>query len=192
MLLIGEVKEILPARYGFKAIVKQVPDQAFVIDEQLYRRLGRRFGPELELWANTDDIHMMLIATFGVSSSGVPTIHELSMMPATRQWLPVENGFEKLLLDRLVGENRSFVKGLHYNLARDCRIATAMLLDCEVVPWPLVLQSLHVAGADTPLTRDFPGDAFWIWRPAVEPMPDLPKLRRDTEVRGPTTSTDAG
>ena len=43
MLLIGEVKEIVPARYGFKAIVKHVPDQAFAIDEQLYRRLGRRF-----------------------------------------------------------------------------------------------------------------------------------------------------
>ena len=46
MLLIGEVKEIVPARYGFKAIVKHMPDQAFAIDEQLYRRLGRRFEPE--------------------------------------------------------------------------------------------------------------------------------------------------
>lgn len=192
MLLIGEVKEILPARYGFKAIVKHVPDQAFVIDEQLYRRLGRRFEHELALWSNTDDMHMMLIATFGVSSSGVPTIHELSLMPATRQWLPVENGFEKLLLDRLVGENRSFVKGLPYNLARDSRIATAMLLDCEQVPWPLVLEPLDVAGTDTELTRDFPGGNVWMWRPGVEPMPELPRLHRDTEVRTPTTATEAG
>jgi hypothetical protein len=43
MLLIAEVKEIVPARYGFKAVVKHVPDQAFALDEQLYRRLGRRF-----------------------------------------------------------------------------------------------------------------------------------------------------
>jgi hypothetical protein len=42
-------------------------------------------------------------------------------MPVTRQWLPVADGFEKQLLDRLVGENRSFVKGLHYNLGRDDR-----------------------------------------------------------------------
>jgi len=49
MLLIGEVKEIVPARYGFKAIVKHMPDQAFAIDEQLYRRLWRRFEPELAL-----------------------------------------------------------------------------------------------------------------------------------------------
>ena len=50
MLLIAEVKEIVPARYGFKAVIKHVPDQAFAIDEQLYRRLGRRFEAELTLW----------------------------------------------------------------------------------------------------------------------------------------------
>ena len=27
MLLIGEVKEIVPARYGFKSVVKDIPDQ---------------------------------------------------------------------------------------------------------------------------------------------------------------------
>ena len=35
MLLIGEVKEIVPARYGFKAVIKHVPDQPFALDEQL-------------------------------------------------------------------------------------------------------------------------------------------------------------
>ena len=35
MLLIAEVKEIVPARHGFKAVVKHVPDQAFALDEQL-------------------------------------------------------------------------------------------------------------------------------------------------------------
>lgn len=32
MLLIGEAKEMTPARYGFKAVVKHVPDQAFSLD----------------------------------------------------------------------------------------------------------------------------------------------------------------
>ena len=40
MLLIAEVKEIVPARYGFKAVVKHVPDQAFALDEQLYPPAG--------------------------------------------------------------------------------------------------------------------------------------------------------
>jgi hypothetical protein len=40
-------------------------------------------------------------------------------MPVTRHWLPVEDGFEKQLLERLVGvmgaTTGSFVKGLRYN-----------------------------------------------------------------------------
>ena len=76
-----------------------MPDQSFAIDEQLYRRLGRRFENELALWGANDDLHMVMIATVGVGRAGVPAIHELCLMPATRQWLPVADGFDKQLVD---------------------------------------------------------------------------------------------
>lgn len=177
MLLICEVKEIVPARYGFKAIAKHMPDQAFAIDEQLYRRLGRRFEAELALWGASDDILMVMIATFGVSSAGVPAIHELCLMPVTRQWLPVEDGFEKQLLDKLVGESRAFVKGLHYNLGTGDRIASAALTDCEgsapmlfIVPAGLEEAAPGLDAAET----SFP---MWLWRRSGEPMPSFPPAR---------------
>jgi len=68
MLLIGEVKEIVPARYGFKAVIKHVPDQPSALDEQLYRRMGRRFERELSLWGASDAVYMMLNATFGLNA----------------------------------------------------------------------------------------------------------------------------
>jgi hypothetical protein len=189
MLLIGEVKEIVPARYGFKAIVKHVPDQAFAIDEQLYRRLGRRFEPELALWGASDDIHMVMIATFGVSTAGVASIHELCLMPTTRQWLPIEDGFEKQLLDKLVGDNRAFVKGLHYNLGKGDRIASVVLTDCEgpapmlyVVPADLEEAAL---GHET-IDEDH---MIWTWRRSGEPMPPFP-LARGSSPR-PTVPTHA-
>ena len=177
MLLIGEVKEIVPARYGFKVIVKHMPDQAFAIDEQLYRRLGRCFEPELGLWGASDDIHMVMIATFGVSSAGVAAIHELCLMPLTRQWLPVGDGFEKQLLDRLVGENRSFVKGLHYNMGRGEPIASAVLTDSEGFAPMLFIG--HSSGEDA---RRHPhpcpsSGAEWLWTPSTEAMPSLPPRR---------------
>jgi Protein of unknown function (DUF1173) len=175
MLLIAEVKEIVPARYGFKAVVKHVPDQAFALDEQLYRRLGRRFESGLALWGAADDIHMVMIATFSVSAGGIPTIVELALMPVTRQWLPVEDGFEKQLVERLVGEERSFVKGLRYNLGEGSTLASATLTDCEdVAPLLFVVPAgveddcrhLHVCAASTPV---------WLWRPTSEAMPPLPR-----------------
>ena len=188
MLLICEVKEIVPARYGFKAIVKHMPDQAFAIDEQLYRRLGRRFEAELALWGASDDIHMVMIATFGVSSAGVPAIHELCLMPATRQWLPVEDGFEKQLVDKLVGDSRAFVKGLHYNLGRGDRIASAALTDCGGGAAPLLF--IARAGVEDMAHSGELRDAsepLWLWNPALGPMPPPPPrltTRRHCQTAG--------
>lgn len=177
MLLICEVKEIVPARYGFKVIVKHMPDQAFVIDEHFFRRLGRRFEAELALWGASDDIHMVMIATFAVSSAGVPAIHELCLMLATRQWLPVEDGFEKQLVDRLVGESRAFVKGLHYNLAKGDRIASAALTDCEGSAPMLFIAPAILDEAEARHSAGDPSQTVWTWRRSGEPMPPFPPAR---------------
>lgn len=192
MLLIGEVKELVPARYGFKAVVKHMPDQAFAIDEQLYRRLGRRFEPELALWGASDDIHMVMIATFGVGRAGVPAIQELCLMPVTRQWLPVADGFEKQLLDRLVGENRSFVKGLHYNLRRGDRIASAVLTDCEGSAPMLFIVPADADEFSLGPETGAAGDArIWTWRGSGEPMPPLPFPRAHAPRTAPTQAERA-
>ncbi len=174
ILTITEIKEIRPARYGFKAVVKHVPDQAFALDEQIYRRLARRFERELALWGAADDIHMVMIATFSVVAAGIPTIVELSLMPATRHWLPVEDGFEKQLIERLVAEGRSFVKGLRYNLGSNSVLASATLTDCEGSA-PL----LFVADAgrdDGRLHHQIcpPSAPVWLWSPSTDTMPSLP------------------
>jgi hypothetical protein len=178
MLLIGEVKEIVPSRYGYKAVIKHVPDQAFALDEQTYRRLGRRFGSELALWASADEVHMVVIATFGVSEAGIPTIVEMSLMPVTRQWLPVEDAFAKQLVDKLVAGGRSFIKGLRYNLGAESALACATLTDCEGVA-PLLFVVPASAGDNTQsLQVGDPSIPVWLWHPSSEAMPNLPPRHR--------------
>ncbi len=182
MLLIGEVKEIVPARYGFKAVVKHVPDQAFALDDTLYRRLDRRFEPELALWGSTDNVHMVVIATLGVSEAGIPTIAEMSLMPVTPQWLPVENSFERQLVERLVAEERAFIKGLRYNLPRTQPVACATLTDAnEAAPLLFVAPVGVDEGAALGELLDAArgaGTVAWVWRPGAEPMPGLPARPR--------------
>jgi Protein of unknown function (DUF1173) len=178
MLLIAEVKEIVPGRYGFRAVLKHVPDQAFALDEQLYRRLGRRFETELALWGAADDIHMVMIATFSVAAPGVPTIVELSLMPVTRQWLPVGDGFEKQLIERLVADGRSFVKGLRYNLGADSAVASAALIDCEGAAPLLFVAPLGVEDFGRHLQLQDPLMPVWLWNPSNEAMPPLPPRRQ--------------
>jgi hypothetical protein len=184
ILLIAEVKEIVPARYGFKAVIRHVPDQAFSLDEQLYRRLGRRFEAELSLWAAIDTLRMLMIATFCVSARGIPTIEELSLMPVSSDWLPVDDLFDQQLLEALTRQRRSFIKSLRYNLPSGRALANAILTDTGERPIPLyVTRPSTNSQAMGPVASDFESGASpaWNWRVGQLPLPQLPSPCRPLE-----------
>ncbi len=181
LILIGEVKEIVPARFGHKAIVKHLPDQAFMLDEPLYRRLERRFEEELSLWGATDRLHMIAIATFVLSPTGIPTIDELSLMPVTPEWLAVQDAFDQQLTLRLTSEHRAFIKPLRYNLSSDRCLPAAVLLDTHDAPTALTIaRTARPLENDASLqTHNESGDpSAWWWHATDEPMPSLPSPRK--------------
>lgn len=55
-----------PSASGSDATGILIGNQAFALDEQFHRRLGRRFEAALALWSAADDIHMVMSATFNV------------------------------------------------------------------------------------------------------------------------------
>lgn len=189
MLLIGEVKEIVSARYGFKVVVKHVPDQGFAIDQQLYRRLGRRFETELALWGTSEHIHMLIIATFCVAETGVPVVSELSLMPVSQHWLPVENAFDEQLVDRLVSQGRTFKKGLRYNLPVTISVANATLIDTGGEPCSLRISRDSEADTEVRIRTETHQHIHlpqsWVWHPEDGAMPPLPKKRLLTETADP-------
>jgi len=137
MLMIAEVKRILPGRHGFHAVIRHVPDIAFSLDEPLYRRTGRRFVQELAVWGASEGVRMVMGATFGLGAAGTPAIASLCLMPVTRQWLPLETLVELQLIERLIREGRAFRKVLRYDLGRAERIASVALID-RGDPAPLI------------------------------------------------------
>jgi hypothetical protein len=173
MLLIAEVKEIVPARFGCKAVVKHVPDQGFAMDDGLYRRMAKRFARELSLWGATDELRMLMGATFHLDGAGVPVIDQLTLMLATQLWLPVENDAERSLVEQLVRDGRAFRKMLRYNLPAGQMLASAVLTDCSEAPLGLfVISWPHGSQAE-----DFGGKPIgdgWIWHPGEGTMPPLP------------------
>lgn len=140
LLLIGEVKEMVPARHGHKAVIKHVPDIAFAMDDSLYHHLPRRFGPELELWSASDSIRLLMIATLVISDAGLPHIVELSLTTVTAQWLPVETAAEQHLVEGLVKTQRAFLKLLRFDLCSQTELASLALTD-RGAPAPLMFAS---------------------------------------------------
>ena len=129
MLVLGEVDKIAEGRLGHQLVLTEAPDCRFLLPDDLHTKMRKRFATELALWASDDDVRLVVFGTFAVTTSGVPTLHELTLMVVTRNWIPFESGHDKLLVDTVTAAHRPFVKGLRYNLAQAVPIAAMVLPD---------------------------------------------------------------
>lgn len=139
MIMIGDVKDIEVARFGYKIIFKHLPDCPFMINEDLYKRIFKRFSNQIEIWNVEDKSHLMLIGTFGVSRNGIPTFEEVSMMNVSEDWIPFDDVNELNLCKKLIEEERSFIKGMRYNLRPGKAMACAVLSDTGNEPTALYI-----------------------------------------------------
>ena len=177
MILIGEVKEITQSRYGYKVIVKHVPDYHFMMPEDMHKRLHKRFSAELALWDAIDNSHLMLIATFGVSAAGVASIEECALMVTTENWIPYENTFDKELIDLLTSGGRRFVKGLRYNLASSQPLASVVLTDTQPQPTAMYIVTPGMSDAALKNLDELIAESklqSWVWKAGQESMPPIP------------------
>ena len=55
MLMVAEVKDIAPARFGYKMVLKHLPDFPILLNNDIYQRLHKHFANELELWLANDN-----------------------------------------------------------------------------------------------------------------------------------------
>ncbi|NTB87684.1 DUF1173 domain-containing protein [Agrobacterium tumefaciens] len=178
MVLIGEVKEFASARSGQKIIVKHMPGFPLMMEEGTWRRLQSRYAGELELWRANDRFHLVVIATFGMTHSGLATIDEIALMSATEQWLPIENAYEHRLIEALSRLSSKSVKGLRFNMASTQPIAAATLPHRRPMPAALYIippdanEDFEATLSEMISARD--DVEAWVWRVAEGEMPPLP------------------
>ena len=174
MILIGELKEIVPTRFHFKVVIKHVPDMPFLLNTELHRRMTRHFENELALWTGSAETHLIMVATFALADWGQPMIDELCVVPTSAQWLPVEDGFEKQLIDRLVSEHRTFDKSLRFNSKLPSSCISAVLLDALEAPVALALDRTFDRELDfAAIAR--PAAPTWRWQVHTTEIPALPR-----------------
>lgn len=179
MVLIGEVKSVNAARYGFKVVIKHLPHLAFNLDEQIGRRMEKRFKDELALWNADETTHLIIVATFGVGPAGMMAINEMSFMLTSAAWLPIDDLYDQQLLSCLVHDGRRFRRCLRYNLAADRPVAVAVATDTR--PRPVAMYVVTPSVEDIYLTAlqemversEFPA---WIWHAGREACPAMPSL----------------
>lgn len=179
LVLVGEVKEVVPARIGQKLVIKHLPGFPFIIDDAFYRRLQARFDRELSLWGADTTSHLMVAATFGLNPAGIAIVEEIAVMVVSENWIPYETAPEKRLIDALARRREKSVKGLRYDLQPDQPIANALLQNKNKRE-PVAL-FIVPAGADDAFEESLqdivassPQMGAWTWRVGDGDLPALP------------------
>jgi hypothetical protein len=192
LVLVGEVKEIAPARSGHKLVIKHLPSFPFMIDDVLHRRLQARFERELSLWGADPTSHLIMVATFGMNAAGLAIVEEVAVMVVSENWIPYETIPDKRLVDALARIREKSVKGLRYDLQPDQPIANALLQNRKE---PVALFIIP-AGADEAFEASLqemitnrPEMSAWTWRVADGDMPPLPKSELQSHDRPVISST---
>ncbi|MBR8426406.1 DUF1173 domain-containing protein [Burkholderia cenocepacia] len=195
MIVIGEVKDIVPSRFGMKLILKHLPSFPFMMDTDLHRRFEKRFANAIGLWDSVDDARLVVIGTFFLGPTGIASLATLSAMVVTGNWIPFEDAYDKMIVDALSADERRFIKSLRYNLADDQALASCVLTD-TVEPIALYVATPGAAPSARAALEGLIADSEidgWLWE-AGEPMPILPspKYTRQARLALPAPTKAAG
>lgn len=167
---VGEIKAVEPASHGFKLQVRHQPGHPWFLDEDLHRKLAKRFAIELELWqmAEAGEVRLVAISTFSVSKAGYATVEQISLMTTDRNWLPFTGDADRTLLDTVIAEERPFRKVLSYN-GSNTAVASLIFTDTTPAIAAFIDRPTGAVDGETSIA----GLPVWNWR-TDEDMPDLP------------------
>jgi hypothetical protein len=113
---------------------KEMPNQPFVIKEDLYKQMLKHLGREMNLASTKSAGHLIMIGTVRIEREGTPVFEEVFLMYVTENWIPYENLYERLLIEDLINDGRSFMRLLRYNRPNNAPMPTLLLTDCDNAP----------------------------------------------------------
>ena len=177
MLVVGEVKTLAPGYNGFRLTFRHLATDAFRLSPELHTRLQKLFAPQLAMWAELENTHLLLIGVFAKLTSGIFDLESVCLMNVNQHWIPFDSQYTYQLLTALHTAARPFRKSLRYNLKSTIPLATATLLDTGEHATALYVHAsaqreAHAAAAAALLADNkIPA---WFWETDTEALPALP------------------
>lgn len=176
MILVGEIRQFTPSRFGHRLQVNHSPDTLFSLTPDLYKRMSKRFEREIML-SGIDGVRLIAVATFSANAAGIANIEEIALMTVTENWIPFETIHEKALIEKMVHEGRRFTKSMRYNLPQAKPLACAVLTDTEHGSAALYIQQPELEDSYVKELSMLQSDSkmeSWTWDTSDFEVPDLP------------------
>ena len=158
-------------------VLKHLPDCAFFLDHKAGERTKRAFESELLAWS-ADQVKLIVACLFYAKREHLYQIEALTLMMTSAQWIPLDHAHEKDVVDKLVAEQRAFLKPLRYEAKHAGNFPNFQLLDAGERPValdilsPFLSDQERAAKARAIAARNPKG---WAWDTAQDVfIPDLP------------------
>jgi hypothetical protein len=177
MIALGELKACNETTLGYQLYFKQLPDCAFFIEKKAGARTKRAFEPELQAWT-AGQVKLIVACLFYAKREHLYEIESLTLMMTSAQWIPLDHAYEKDVVDKLVAEQRVFLKPLRYEARHTGTFPNFLLLDVGAQSAALDILSAFLtpheraAKLEAIGTREPKG---WLWDTArTMVIPELP------------------
>lgn len=154
------------------------------VDDAIWASIERRFAREIDAWRAGNPIIAVAQTDPPRSSGGSmrAQVVDVSLMQITRDWIPVDSGYEALIAEKLVAEKRRFEKPLRFDAGEDAVFPDFWLRDLAV-PAPLEVWGLSTSDYQTRkkdkaahYDETYGAGGWWSWNAAIgDPVPDLPQ-----------------
>ncbi|GGC22981.1 DUF1173 family protein [Pseudoduganella buxea] len=177
-LVMGEFKAAQEDTFGYRLMLKHMPDAPILIDEKLWAKTLKKFKP-LFMVRQADGTPPSRILVSAIIYSPQPYCYQadaIFLTLATHQWIPLCDPCELPLLHHLVDRRRRFMKPLPYDAKEPALFPNVLLLDTGSVPTPLHVVSGFMTKRDRDAKerlKSHDGLPVWLWR-AEESIPELP------------------
>lgn len=154
------------------------------MDDDVWASLERSFGREIAAWRAGSPIIAVAQTDPPTSSGGSmrARVINIALMQITRNWIPVDSGYEALIAEKLVAEKRKFEKPLRFDAGDEAVFPDFWLRDLSVQTpmevWGMTSSDYQARKSEkaTHYDETYGAGRWWSWNAAVgDPVPDLPQ-----------------
>ncbi|WP_043727570.1 DUF1173 family protein [Kutzneria sp. 744] len=129
-LVLGELRDIVPARFSMRVQFAHLPDAAYASPE-LIERVQNSYRVAFTDEHSRNSGRRIALCVISRSPKGYLRVDDMAVMPTNFAYIPVDSSYELTMADALISAGRVFIKPLRYDPDLMATLPDFVLIDTD-------------------------------------------------------------
>jgi len=190
MLVMSELKEFSATEIDYRIVLRHMPDCPLYMERKAGDRFKKVFERGYEAWVHQRSaeqgesadpwrLRFLFCGLIYAKREGLYFVDTATLVMCSATWIPLDQPYERLLVDELVRQERRFLKPLRFESKQGAAFPNAVLLDTGDDETPLDIITPFMSDRDRSAKQhaiNKRSAAGWVWRMESEhEPPPLPR-----------------